>query len=383
MYEELPNPFDTEERVAFRAMVQKFVANDLTPHASEWDEAEEFPRDLHLKAGALGLYGLGIDEAYGGLGFEDNFMSAALSEEMGKCGSLGLNAGLFTNYIVQGPIHSLATEELKQRVLPGMMTGEKIGALAITEPGGGSDVAQLETRATREGAHYILNGGKMFITSGMRADYFVVAARTGGPGMDGISLLLLERDTEGFTQTPLKKQGWWCSDTASLYFDNCRIPVSNLIGQEDKGFIAAMRNFNSERLGMAATALGASKLCRDYAWNYGNERKTFGKSLNQHQVIRHKLVEMTARINALQSYLEKICWRMNQGDLPVADVSMLKVQATVLMEFCAREASQIMGGASYMRDNPVERMYREVRVMAIGGGSEEILRDLAARQMGV
>ena len=193
----------------------------------------------------------------------------------------------------------------------------------------------------------------------------------------------IERDTEGFTQTSVKKQGWWCSDTASLYFDNCRVPAGNLLGEEHKGFMAAMRNFNAERLGMAATALGASKLCRDYAWKYGTERYTFGKPLTQHQVIRHKLVEMTARINTVQSYLEKIAWRMNQGEMPVADVSMLKVQATTMMEFCAREASQILGGASYMRDNPVERIYREVRVMAIGGGSEEILRDLAARQLGI
>lgn len=383
MIPDFPSPFDNEERIAFRELVRKFVDNDIAPHAIEWDEAGEFPRELHKKAGALGLYGLGIDEAYGGLGFVDNFMSTALGEEMGKCGALGINAGLFTCYIAQGLVHELGSEEMKQRVLPDIMSGDKLIALAVTEPSGGSDVARLETRAERKGDGYVINGGKMFITSGMRSESFVVAARTGGPGMSGISLFLMEHDIEGFTRTSMKKQGWWCSDTASLYFDNCHVPEENRLGEEGKGFGAAMRNFNSERLNMSSTALGASKVCRDYAMKYGSERETFGKPLTQHQVIRHKLVEMTARINTVQSYMEKICWRMNMGELPVADISMLKVQATTLMEFCAREASQIMGGASYMRDNPVERIYREVRVMAIGGGSEEILRDLAARQLDI
>ncbi len=383
MIQELPCPFDTPERTAFREMVRKFVANELTPHAAEWDEAGAIPRDLHRKAGELGLYGLGIDEEYGGLGFEDTFMSIALSEEMARCGALGVNAALFTNYIAQGPIHTLGNEDVKRRTLPGLMTGEKIGALAITEPSGGSDVARLETRAKRDGDDYVINGGKMFITSGMRADYFVVAARTGDDSMGGISLFLVDADTPGFTKTPLLKQGWWASDTASLYFDNCRVPAGHLLGEEGMGFLAAMRNFNGERLGMAAGAMGASKVCRDYALDYARQRITFGKPLAKHQVIRHKLVEMTAKINLVQSYLEKVAWRMNEGELPIADISMLKVQATLTMEFCAREASQIMGGASYMRDNPVERIYREVRVMAIGGGSEEILRDLAGKQLGI
>lgn len=383
MFETIPSPFDTPERAAFRDMVRKFCAQELTPHAQEWDEAGEFPRELHYKAAELGLYGLGIDEEYGGLGFADPFMSAILNEELSQCGALGLTAGLFTNYIAQGPIHDLGNEEMKKRVLPGILSGEKLAALAITEPSGGSDVARLETRAARDGDDYVINGGKMFITTGMRADYFVVAARTGGDGMDGISLLLVEGDRPGLSRTPLEKQGWWCSDTASLYFENCRVPATNLIGDENLGFIAAMRNFNNERLGMAAGSLGASKLCRDYSWKYGTERKTFGRPLTHHQVIRHKLVEMSARINLVQAYLEKVCWQMDKGEMAVADVSMLKVQATMTLEFCAREASQIMGGASFMRDNSVERIYREVRVMAIGGGSEEILRDLAARQLGI
>ena len=383
MFETIESPFDTPERQAFREMVRKFVAQELTPHAQEWDEAGEFPRELHQKAGELGLHGIGIGEEYGGLGFSDPLISIILSEEMAMCGALGINAGLFTNYIAQGPIHDLGSEEMKQRVLPEIMTGEKLAALAITEPGGGSDVARLETRAVREGDEYSITGGKMFITTGMRADYFVVAARTGGDGMDGISLFLVEGDRPGLTRTPLEKQGWWCSDTASLYFENCKVPASNLIGEENWGFIAAMRNFNNERLGMAATALGSSKLCRDYSWKYAKERETFGKPLTRHQVIRHKLVEMSAKINMLQAYLEKVAWKMGQGEMVAADVAMLKVQSTLTMEFCAREASQIMGGASYMRDNPAERIYREVRVMAIGGGSEEILRDLAARQLGI
>lgn len=378
----MTHPFETPQRKAFRQTVRRFVAEEVTPFVDEWDEQGEFPRELHRKAGALDLFGLGIDEEYGGLGFSDAFMSAALSEEFAACAAGGVQASLFSCYISQGLIHGLGSEELKRRVLPGIMTGEKISALAVTEPSGGSDVARLQTRARRDGDEWLLNGSKTFITSGMRADYYVVAARTGGEGMRGISLLLLDSDTPGFDRTPLEKQGWWCSDTATLYFQDCRLPADHLLGEENAGFLSAMNNFNMERLTMAANALGSSKVCRDYAREYATTRETFGRPLIRHQVIRHKLVEMTARINAVQAYLEKLCWRVNEGEMPAADIAMLKVQATTLLEFCAREASQILGGASYLRGNPVERIYREVRVMAIGGGSEEIMRDLASRQLG-
>jgi acyl-CoA dehydrogenase len=281
------------------------------------------------------------------------------------------------------PIRTLGTQEMKDRIIPQVLSGKKISALAITEPTGGSDVANLKTTARREGDEYVVNGSKMFITSGMRADYYTVAVRTGGEGAGGVSLLLIERDREGFTRTPLKKQGWWASDTAALFFDDVRVPVENLIGAENQGFAGIMNNFNSERIGMTAGAIGFSKVCLEDALAWAQERKTFGKRLADHQVIRHKLADMYKRINATQSWLETLAWRVQQGEKPIAEIALLKVQATETMEYCAREAMQVMGGNGYMRGGRVERIYREVRVYAIGGGSEEIMRDLAARQMGI
>jgi acyl-CoA dehydrogenase len=235
----------------------------------------------------------------------------------------------------------------------------------------------------RKGDHYVVNGSKMFITAGVRADYYTVAVRTGGEGSGGISLLLLERDMKGFTRTPLKKQGWWASDTAALYFDEVKVPLENLIGAENQGFIGIMRNFNGERIGMAAGANAYARVCFEDALAWARERKTFGKRLADHQVIRHKFAEMARKISATQAWLEQCVVRVKAGETPVADLSLLKVQATLTMEYCAREAMQIMGGAGYMRGCRVERIYREVRVNAIGGGSEEIMRDLAARQLGI
>jgi acyl-CoA dehydrogenase len=223
----------------------------------------------------------------------------------------------------------------------------------------------------------------MFITSGVRADYFTVAVRTGGPGAGGVSLLLIERERAGFSRTKLKKMGWWASDTAQLFFDDVRVPVDNLIGAENKGFIGIMLNFNQERLGMSAAACGYAKVCLDEAIAYARERHTFGKPLIANQVVRHRLVDMAMRINAVKSTLELLAWRVGQGEKPVAEICMLKNLATSTMEFCANEAMQVFGGAGYLRGAKVERIYRETKVMSIGGGSVEIMKDLAARQMGL
>lgn len=217
----------------------------------------------------------------------------------------------------------------------------------------------------------------------MRADYLTVAVRTGGDGAGGLSFLLIESDRPGVTRTPLKKMGWWMSDTASIHFDDVAVPAHNLIGQEDGGFAGIVANFNMERLSMAAQAIAFARVCIEDAAQWARERQTFGKPLAKHQVIRHKFAEMVRRTNAAQAYLDNCAWRVMKGETPVAELSLLKVQATRCMEFCAREAMQVLGGAGYMRGCRVERIYREVRVMAIGGGSEEIMNDLAARQMGL
>ncbi|MFW2338557.1 MAG: acyl-CoA dehydrogenase family protein [Acidimicrobiia bacterium] len=376
-------PIYTEEHEMFRRTIRDFVANEVTPFVNEWDEAEEFPRDLYQKVGALGLFGIGFDEQYGGLGHHDAILLCIVSEEFGRCGAGGVAASLFSNYIAAPPIQIGGSEELRAEILPGTLSGDLISALAITEPGGGSDVARLTTTATRDGEHYVVNGQKTYITSGLRADYITTAVRTGGPGAAGVSLLVIPTNLPGFSATPLNKMGWWCSDTATLYFDDCRVPVGNLLGAENAGFRLIMENFNYERLQMISGVVGASRVCFDEALAWARERETFGARLADHQVIRHKLVEMDRQINATRAWMEQLAWRIDQGDKPVAELAECKVQATLTMEFCAREAAQILGGASYIRGNPVERIYREVRVNAIGGGSEEIMRDLAARQLGI
>lgn len=380
----MQNPFETEEHRAFRETLRLFVETEIAPFADEWDEAGAIPWELHAKAGALGVWGFGVDEKYGGLGFDDCFMRAIWNEEISKCGATGIPAAMNGRMISLDPIQQLASDEIKDRVLKDIVRGRKGSSLGVTEPGGGSDVAAMTTTAHLDGNHYVLNGSKTFITGAMTSDYFVIAARTGGPGMDGISLFFVEADTPGFTRTPLtKKMGWWASDQATLYFDDCRVPATNMMGEENSGFLAIMNNFNLERVALIAGMLGMMKVCLEDSIAWAQERVTFGRPLIRHQVIRHKIADMSAKTDAVEAYLNQICWMVNTGPMPVAEICKAKVFTSKALEFCTSEAMQILGGAGYMRGNRIERMYREVKVMAIGGGSEEIMRDLAVRQMGL
>ena len=379
----LPSPHLTEEHEAWRNTVRAFVDKEIAPFVNEWDEAGAFPRDLHQKAAAVGINGISYPSEYGGFGEDtDIFHSLIMSEELSRAGSGGLIAGLMTHGIGLPPILAIGSDEMKARVAADIIAGEKLISLCITEPSGGSDVANLKTKAKRDGDSYIVNGEKTYITTGCRADYLTVAVRTGGDGAGGVSLLLIDANSPGVTRTPLKKMGWWMSDTASIYFDGVRVPAENLIGYENAGFIGIMSNFNSERIGMAAQALAFARVCIEDAAAWAVERKTFGKPLMRHQVIRHKFAEMYRRVIAGQALLDNCAWRVKRGETPIAELSLLKVEATQCMEYCAREAMQILGGAGFIRGHRIERIYREVRVMAIGGGSEEIMLDLAARQMG-
>jgi acyl-CoA dehydrogenase len=280
------------------------------------------------------------------------------------------------------PILALGSDEMKRRIAPEVLSGEKIIALAITEPSGGSDVAALRTRAERHGNHYRVSGSKMFITSGMRADYLTVAVRTGGPGIPGISLMLIETDRPGVSRTRLDKMGWRCSDTAAIHFDAVEVPPENLIGPENGGFAGIMRNFNSERLGMAHGCCAMARVALAEAVEWACQRETFGKRLAQHQSIRIKLADCARQIAATQAWVDLAAHQHRSGTGQPADYAMLKVQATRMLEHVAREAAQVLGGASYITGSKVERIYREVRVNAIGGGSEEIMLDLAGRQLG-
>jgi acyl-CoA dehydrogenase len=382
MYPSMPaSPMYSAEHEAFRATVRRYVEKELLPHVDAWDEAESFPRSVYRSAAELGLLGLGYPEQYGGTD-GDLFHEMVMIEELSRTASGGLLASLFSHSIGAPPILVGGSEALKARVLPQILSGEKISALAITEPSGGSDVANLCTRAERDGDSYIVNGSKTFITSGMRADYLTVAVRTGGPGAAGVSALLIEGDSPGLTRTPLKKMGWWCSDTATLHFDNVRVPAAHLLGQENRGFEIFMRNFNHERLALAMQAYALARVCLDEASDWARERTTFGKRLVEHQVVRQKLVVMATQIEATRAMLEDLAQRLERGESPVAQICMLKNFATQTMQLCADSAVQILGGMGFMRGTKSERIYREVKVYMIGGGAEEILNDLAARQLG-
>src|ERR1700729_2041892 len=272
------SPFYTRDHEAFRDVMRSFVSREIEPYASQWDEAGEFPRELYAKAAAIGLLALGFPEDCGGVP-ADQFMKIVASQELARAGAGGISASLMSHTIGSPPIARAARPEVRARVLPEVLAGRKISALAITEPSGGSDVANLRTKARRDGDHYVVNGEKTFITSGMRADYVTTAVRTGGPGPGGVSLLVIEGDTPGLSRTALKKMGWWASDTATLYFDNCRVPAGNLLGEEGAGFKIIMHNFNHERLTMAAGCIAAARVCVDDAIEYAGQRRTFGKPL--------------------------------------------------------------------------------------------------------
>ena len=381
----ISNPYLTPEHGEWRTQLRRFIDREIMPYAAEWDEAGKIPDELWPKAAEVGMLGLGYAEEYGGISEGiDIWHHNILNEELGRSGVGGIGATLCVHSIGLPPVANFASAEIKQLVMPAVLAGTKRISLGITEPSGGSDVANIQTTAKREGDNYIVNGAKTFITGGINANWTSTAVRTGGEGPSGVSMLLIAMDAEGVSRTPLqRKQGWWCSDTATIYFDNVKVPAGNLIGQENQGFQVIMNNFNAERMMLCVAMEASARVCLEEAVAWAQQRQTFGKRLADHQVIRHKITDMKQRINACQACINHCSREIAEGAPNPGDIAMLKVQCSQTMEFCAREASQILGGASYLRDNRVERIYREVRVNAIGGGSEEIMRDLASRQYGV
>ena len=377
---------DAAELDTFRASARRFVEREIAPHVAAWDEAETFPRALYAKAAEAGLIGLGYPEACGGTPATMRLRLVA-TDEVARAGSGGLMASLFSHSIGLPPIVAHGSEALKRRIVPDVLAGRKIAALAITEPGGGSDVARLACSARRDGDAWVIDGEKAFITSGVRADWITVAVRTGGKGAAGISLLAVPGDAPGLERTPLAKMGWWCSDTAQLRFAGCRVPADHLIGEENAGFRAVMENFNSERLLMSAGAAAFAQVCYEEALAWAKERKTFGAALVEHQAVRHKLMDMRMRIASSRAWLADLVQRHDAGGSGdpewVAELCLLKNHSTQTMQFCADQAVQVLGGMGYMRGTKSERIYREVKVMMIGGGAEEIMKELAARQLGL
>lgn len=365
----------------FRQQVRDFALTHIAPFANDWEEAGSFPLALYRQAAQAGLIGAGFSPALGGTG-GDIRHTLIVKEELARFGTGGVRVSLTTHSIALPPVLALGSAELQQRVVPPVLRGEQVMALAVTEPAGGSDVAGLQTTAVADGADYIVNGRKLFISTGLRADLYTVAVRTGGPGRAGLSLLLVPRHTPGFSQHALKKTGWWTSDTAELVFNQCRVPRANLIGQEGQGFAGMMANFNSERLGNTAIVLGSAKACYDEALHWARHRQVFDAPLIDKQVVRHKLVDMATRIQAVEALLGLLAWRFMQGESHAAQIAMLKNLATEAYEFCASEAVQIHGGHGVLRHNKVDRLFRESKILSIGGGAVEVLKDLAARQLG-
>jgi acyl-CoA dehydrogenase len=371
-----------EARDVLATTVERFARQEIAPHVTAWDAAGEFPRELYRQAGALGLLGLGYPEAYGGTPAPHRLRLPMWINLCRYGASGGVLASLLSHNIGLPPVLALGSEEVKREVIPPVLAGERIAALAITEPGGGSDVARLTTRARRDGDEYVVDGEKVFITSGMRADWITVAVRAEAD----ISLLLVPGGSAGLSRTRLDKMGWQCSDTAHLRFDGVRVPARYLLGEEGAGFKAIMGNFNGERFGIACAALGFAQACYDEALAWAQQRKTFGHTLVEHQVIRHKLVDMQQHIRSTAAWLEQVAARADVGDTGadwVGEVCVLKNHATQTMQFCADAGVQILGGMGYMRGTVCERIYREVKVLTIGGGTEEIMKELAARQWGV
>jgi acyl-CoA dehydrogenase len=370
-----------EEHEMIRQATRKFVQAEIAPFVDEWEEAGEFPRELYRKAAAAGILGMGYPEEWGGIS-GDLFMQITVWEELARGGSGGVVAGLGSLNIALPPIMLLGTAEQKERFARPVLAGEKIAALAITEPGGGSDVANLRTTAVPQDDHYLVNGSKTFITSGCRADVLVTAVRTGGEGAHGISLLVIEGETAGLSRSrPLKKMGWWASDTAELFFDDCRVPTANLIGLENMGFYAIMANFQRERLQLAVLANTTAQLALEESLRYVQEREAFGKPLAGFQVIRHKLVDMATQVEVSREFTYRTAAKMNAGADQVMEVSMAKNFACQVSDFVTHEAVQIFGGYGYMREYLVERLYRDNRILSIGGGTTEIMKEIISKRL--
>jgi len=388
-YQQFKSPYYKDTHRNFREKVRKFVEAELLPHVDEWDEVGDYPLALHRKAYEAGIYGAVWPKEYGGTPPQDfdSFHDLILIDELSRCATGGVVISCFLIVgMALSPILRVGSEYLKKWIIPEVVTGEKIIALCISEPYVGSDVARLQTTAVEDDNGFVINGEKKFITAGIKASYYTVAARTGDPGLSGISLFLVPKDTPGVTARRMKTQGWWSSNTAFISFEDVRIPKQNLIGTLNQGFKAIVMNFNHERFVLAGMANRFARVCLQEAIEYGRKRKTFGKRLVDHQVLRHKIAEMARAVDSSHAWLEQLAYQLSIGtpDTVIAgQLALVKVQCTKTMELCAREASQILGGNSYIRGGwgaKVERLYREVRVNAISGGSEEILLDLAMKQ---
>ena len=374
----------TPERDQLRKTVRAFAEREVLPHVDEWERIGELPRDLHRRAGDAGLLGAGLPESVGG-GGGDGVDSVIICEEMHYAGSPGgVFASLFTCGISVPHMIASGDARLIDEFVRPTLRGEKIGALAITEPDGGSDVGHLRTSARRDGRDYIINGAKTYITSGVRADYVVTAARTGGPGAGGVSLIVVEKGTPGFeVSRKLDKMGWRSSDTAELSYTDVRVPAANLIGAQNSGFAQIAAAFVAERVALAAQAYSSAQRCLDITVEWCRNRETFGRPLISRQSVQNTLAEMARRVDVARVYTHNVVERQLAGETNlIPQVCFAKNTAVEAGEWVASQAVQLFGGLGYMAESEVERQYRDMRILGIGGGTTEILTSLAAKTLG-
>jgi acyl-CoA dehydrogenase len=366
---------------ALRETVRRFTEREIVPHLAGWERAGEVPRSLHRAAGELGLLGAGFPESVGG-GGGTLLDTAAVSEQIILSGgSSGLIAALFTHGIALPHILAAGDPELAEKYIRPTLRGETIGSLGVTEPDGGSDVAGLRTTARLDGDHYVVNGAKTFITSGARADFITTAVRTGGPGHGGVSLLVVDTDSPGFTVTRrLEKMGWHCSDTAELSYVDVVVPRGNLVGEAGTGFRQIMRHFATERISMAIQACAIAQRCLDLTIDWCRHRVTFGEPLATRQVVRHRIADLARMTAVARTYVWSLAQRLVDGEtVSPTEVAMAKNTAVQACDAAVDAAVQLHGGTGYLRDSEVERHYRDARIMGIGGGATEIMNEIIAK----
>ncbi len=378
----MSSPWFREEHHLFRQSIRQFIEKEVVPNAPLWEKQGFVPREVWLRMGELGFLGINHEETYGGSG-ADFFYTVVYLEELARSTMGGFTSAVSVHqYMATAHIARVGSPSLKERFLKPSVTGRKWGALGISEPGAGSDVASIRTTAIREGDHYRINGSKTFITNGVNGDFVTLACKTKPEaGAAGISLIVVEKGTPGFTATNLEKMGWHSSDTGELAFDDVKVPVENLIGQENQGFYYIMDSFQLERLVAAILAIGGARHALEIALKYLDEREAFGRKLNRYQVLRHRLVDLATELEAAEQYVYYTSWLFERGEFAVRECSMAKLLTSELGKKMADACLQCFGGYGFMEEYPIARMYRDARAATIVGGTSEIMREIIAKMI--
>ncbi len=370
----------TEEHQLFRESLQDFLNKEVVPYIDKWESTGNIERFIWKKFGDMGFFGINYPEAYGGLNL-DLFYTVILLEELQKINSGGFAAAIWAHcYLAMTHLNAEGNHDIKERYLAPSISGDKIGCLCITEPFGGSDVAGMRTTAVRNGNDYIINGSKTFITNGVVSDYLVVAAKTNPElGNKGISIFVIDRETPGVSATKLDKLGWRASDTGEIAFDNVKVPASNLMGEENKGFPYIMQHFSLERLVMGVNAHARAEYALEYALQYMSERMAFGKSIDKFQALRHSVAELYTDMEICKEFNYSVAYRLNKGEYVVKEATMSKLKSTKMADEVIYQCLQFLGGYGYMEDYPMARLLRDSRLGPIGGGTSEILKEILAK----